>query len=53
MSTHCKACDTSLGSAPIDPELCAECLEVVVDYNRDVIDRLTDEEMDDVATLDN
>jgi len=37
----CKACDKVLSKGSIDPELCNECMEVVMDYNRDVIDKVT------------
>ena len=32
----CKACDAPLGARSIDTELCNDCMEWVIDYNRDL-----------------
>lgn len=33
---HCMACNKPLTSKDIDPELCGECMVVVMDYNKDL-----------------
>lgn len=37
----CKACGASLTKNSIDVELCNICMEVVLDYNADLIDLMT------------
>ena len=41
----CKACPATLTRHSIDVELCNECMEVVMDYNKDLIDELSATEM--------
>lgn len=47
---RCRACDKTLRQYSIDPELCEECLGAVTDYNRDITDKLSDEEISTDAT---
>jgi len=44
---HCKACDKLMAKNSIDCELCNKCMEAVMDYNSDLIDKLTSAEMAD------
>lgn len=37
----CVACGATLGKSSIDSELCNICMETVMDYNADLIDKLT------------
>ena len=34
---RCKACNMVLGETSADLELCQECLEVVYEYNKDLL----------------
>lgn len=39
---HCRACDRPLTVGVDDPELCFECMAVVYQYNRKLIDAADD-----------
>lgn len=39
---HCRACDRPLTLGIDDPELCIECMAVVYQYNRKLIDEADD-----------
>ena len=43
----CKACGATLTKHSMDVELCNECMEVVMDYNSDLIDLMTATELED------
>ena len=43
---QCKACGRPLTSKNIDTELCNECMEVVIDYNSDLLEKMSIEEFE-------